>query len=106
MVTRQQATAAQQDQLHEVIVPVPVSQSSYLNERDRHYRAAVTLENGRDLGERSIDGVLQLAAKLHKAEADGESPRELAIIEQIEGAFGKSAVMVMLDFMQRPYERW
>ena len=106
IVPRPQATATRRDQRQEVIVPVAVSQSSYLNEKDRHYRAAETVENGGDLAERSVNGVLRLDAKLRQAEADGASPRALATIEQIGGAFGQSAAMLVVDFMQRPYERW
>jgi hypothetical protein len=86
--------------------PEAVSQSSYLNEKDRHYRAAVTVENGRDLAERSVNGVLRLDARLREAEVDGASPRALAMIEQIGGAFGQSASLLVVDFMQRPYRTW
>jgi hypothetical protein len=104
MVPRQQATPARRRQ--EVIVPVAVSQSSYLNEKDRHYRAAETVENGGDLAKRGVKNLLDLDRQLNEAAADDASPRALAGIEQLEQIYVKGAGMVVWDFMNRPYERW
>jgi hypothetical protein len=106
MVPRPQAAAARRDQRQEVIVPIAVSQSSYFNEKDRHYRAAETVANGTDLAERSINGVLRLDAKRRQAEADGASPRALAAIERLEEVLGHTTAMIVYDFGANPYERW
>jgi hypothetical protein len=88
------------------IVPVAVSQSSYLNEKDRHYRAAETVENGGDLAERSANRILRLDGRLRQAEADGASPRALAGIERLEEVLSHGTGMLVLDFVLKPYERW
>jgi hypothetical protein len=104
MVPRQQATPARRRQ--ELIVPVAVSQSSYLNEKDRHFRAAETVENAADLAKRGVKNLLDLDRQLQEAEADDASPRALAGIEQLEQIYVNGAGMVVCDFMNRPYERW
>lgn len=86
--------------------PPAVSRSSYLNERDRHYRAAETVENAGDLAERTINGVLRLDARLREAEAEGASPRALANIERVQEVFGQGSGMLVFDYLQKPYERW
>jgi hypothetical protein len=106
MVPRPQATAARRDQQQEAIIPVAVSQSSYLNEKDRHYRAAETMENGADLAKRGIKNLLDLDRRLQEAEAEGASPRALAGIEQLEQIYVNSTGNVVCDFMNRPGERW
>jgi hypothetical protein len=90
----------------EFISPVAVSQSSYLNENDRHYRAAQTVKNAVELAERSADGLLRLDARLREAEVEGASPRALAGIERLEEVFSHSACGLVYDFVSRPYERW
>ena len=89
-----------------MMVPIAVSQSSYLNERDRHYRAAETVENGGDLAERAANRVLRLDAKLGQAEADGASPRALAAIERLEEVLGHTTGMLVFDYVANPYTRW
>jgi hypothetical protein len=64
------------------------------------------VENGGDLAERSVDGVLRLDAKLRAAQRDGASPRALAAIERMEEVFGQTTGMLVWDFVNRPYERW
>lgn len=86
--------------------PDPVSQSSYLNERDRFYRAAETVENGGDLAERSVSRLLRLDKRLRAAELEGVSPRVLAIIEKTELIYGHAAGALVNEFMNNPYERW
>jgi hypothetical protein len=89
---------------HRVAAPTPVavSRSSYLNEKDRHYRAAETVENGGDLAERSVDRVLRLDAMLREAEADGASPMALSAIERLEGILGQSVGMLVHSFVNSP----
>lgn len=86
--------------------PLAVSQSSYLNEMDRHFRAAETVENGQDLAERSVTGVLRLDERLRKAQTEGASPHALALIQRIEWTLGNGTALLVDDFLNRPYERW
>jgi hypothetical protein len=86
--------------------PLAVSRSSYLNEKDRHYRAAETMENAADLAKRGVKNLLDIDRQLHEAEADDASPRALAGIEQLEQIYVNGAGMVVCDFMNRPYEKW
>jgi hypothetical protein len=94
------------DRETQFIAPVPVSRSSYLNEKDRHYRAAETVESGGDLAERSVNRILRLDARLRKAEAEGASPRALAAIEQIQDVHGHASGLLVFDYIARPNERW
>jgi hypothetical protein len=83
-----------------------VSQSSRLNEMDRHFRAGETVENGLDLLKRVTRGVLELDNELRAAAAEGASPLALSIIERLERAYGQAGGMVGVDFMERPYRLW
>ena len=106
VVRRPRAVAAQQDQRQQRIAPVAVSHSSYLNEKDRHFRAAETVENAGDLALRGVDGVLHLDARLRDAREDGASPGALAAIERFREVYGQATTMLLFDFEARPYERW
>jgi hypothetical protein len=106
LATRTSGTVVPRSARRESSGPLAVSQSSYLNEKDRHYRAAETVENGTDLAQRSVSGVLRIDAKLQQAQADGASPRALVAIERIEDVLGQTGGMLLFDYMARPYERW
>jgi hypothetical protein len=86
--------------------PQPVSQSSYLNERDRYYRAAETVDNAIDLADRSVDGILALDERLRQARANDATPLALVLIERKQVRLSDGADNLIDDFMNRPYERW
>jgi hypothetical protein len=90
----------------QLVTPAAVSRSSYLNEKDRHFRAAETVENGVDLAVRSANGLLRLDSRLRDAEAAGASPRVLAGIERLEEVLSQGTGMLVFDFVMNPYERW
>jgi hypothetical protein len=106
MAPRRPTEVDQRRREAQFITPVAVSQSSYLNEKDRHYRAAETVENGGDLAERSANRILRLDAKLREAQAEDASPRALAAIERLEEVLSHGTGMLVLDFVLNPYERW
>jgi hypothetical protein len=90
----------------EPAVPRPVSRSSELNQRDRHYRAAGTLDDGGNLVDVATDRILKSDQRLQEAAADGTSPMALAAIENLHMKYGVGAGHLVDDFMNRPYERW
>jgi hypothetical protein len=105
MVIRPDAEAAAQRRPDaQLITPIPVSRSSYLNEKDRHYRAAETMDNGADLAVRGMDHLLDLDRKRREAPAD--APLVQAGMEQFVMTYISGARMVVSDFLNRPYERW
>jgi hypothetical protein len=99
-------TAAQQRREAQFITPVAVSQTSYLNEKDRHFRAAETVENAGDLVERSVNRVLRIDTLRHEAREHGASPGALAAIERLQEVYAQTSAMLVFDFQARPYERW
>jgi hypothetical protein len=106
MAKRPDADAALRRREAQDTAPVPVSRSSYLNEKDRYYRAAETLDNGADLARRGIENLLDLDRQRREVPADAASPQVLAAIEQFELIYVRGAGNVVSDFINRPYERW
>jgi hypothetical protein len=90
----------------EAAVPAPVSRSSDLTERDRHYRAGATLDGGGNLVNIATDRILKSDRRLQEAAADGASPMALAAIERLQMTYGVGAGNLVDDFMNHPYERW
>jgi hypothetical protein len=90
----------------ETAVPESVSRSSGLNQRDRHYRAGATLDDGGNLIDIATDRILKSDRKLQDAVAEGTSPMALAAIERLHMTYGVGAAHVVDDFMNHPYERW
>jgi hypothetical protein len=80
------------------IAPIPVSRSSYLYEMDRYYRAAVTVENTGDLGERAINRIVRLDRKATEAALEGVSPRAQANIERVIEVVGHTTGLVVFDY--------
>jgi hypothetical protein len=99
MAMRPDAEAvAQRRREAQPITPMPVSRSSYLYETDRHYRAAVTVENTVDLAGRAIDGLVGLDRKALGAAVDGVSQRTQANIERLIEVVGHTTGMLVFDF--------
>jgi hypothetical protein len=100
MATRADAEAAAQRRRDAAlsITPMPVSRSSCSYEMDRHYRAAVTVENTGDLAERAVDRIVRLDRKATEAAMNGVSPRGQANIERLIDVVGHTTGMVVYDY--------
>jgi hypothetical protein len=93
-----EAAAQRRREAAQFITHVPVSRSSYLYEMDRHYRAAVTVENTGDLAERAVDRIVRLDRKATEAAMIGVSPRAQANIERMIDVVGHTTGMVVFDY--------
>jgi hypothetical protein len=87
-------------------VPDPVSYSSGVTERDRHYRAASTLATGGDLVETAFDQIEESDRRMQRARDRGMSPLTLSLMERMHVTYGASAAYLIDDYLNRPYERW
>jgi hypothetical protein len=93
-----EVAAQRRREAQQFIAPVPVSRSSYLYEMDRHYRAAVTVENTGDLVERAVDRIVRADGKATEAAMMGVSPRAQAHIERMVDILGHTTGLVVFDY--------
>ena len=62
--------------------------------------------NAGELADTWVTRALQLDQRLQQARAEGASPMVLAMIEKMAVVYGAGAGGLIVDFMNRPYERW
>jgi hypothetical protein len=94
--------AAQRRREAQFIAPMPVSWSSYLYEKDRHFRGVETAENAGDVAERCYNRVLRLDAEKRKAQAGEATPQAQAILEGIEQVLGHGYGMLLMGILSNP----
>jgi hypothetical protein len=95
--------AAQRRREAQLTTPVPVSWSSYLDEKDRHFRGVETAENAGDVAEHCFNRVLRLdAIKRREAEAGEATPQAKAILEGIEQVLGHGYGMLVMSMLSNP----
>jgi hypothetical protein len=99
MAKRADADAARQRREAQFIMPMPVSRSSYLNEKDKHHRGVETVENAGDIMQRAGNRVLCMGQQIREAEADGASQQEMEILKGLQRVYGQGSAMLIMGYM-------
>ena len=96
MEIKPDAEVAERRREAQFIPPVPVSRSSYLYEKDKHFRNVETVQNAKDVAKRAAHCILEFD-HFRETEAGGASPQAQAIVNGFEQALGHVYTMVIMS---------
>jgi hypothetical protein len=96
MEIKPDADVAERRREAQFIPPVPVSRSSYLFEKDKHFRNVETVQNANDVAKRAAHCILDFD-HFRETEAGGASPQAQAIVNGFEQALGHIYAMVIMS---------